>query len=183
MSPPTTIEADVTSPVPTGFLVGISVFAVVLGAAVLAWTDVTVAVVATLFGFHLVMLAGTQLAVASRGAYPTSVRVLVGVMGAYLLVVGLVCLFDPLTSLRLLAVLVAIGWIADAVGSLASARHTSGRVRTGLIAVAALSLAGALMLLLWPGLSLVLLVRLGGWLLVAFGIAELVRIGFVRRTA
>ncbi len=183
MSPPSTIEADVTSPVPTGFLVGISVFAIVLGAAVLAWTDVTVAVVATLFGFHLVMLAGTQLAVASRGAYPTAVRVLVGVMGTYLLVVGLVCLFDPLTSIRLLAVLVAIGWIADAVGSLAAARHTSGRVRTGLIVVAALSLAGALMLLLWPGLSLVLLVRLGGWLLVAFGIAELVRIGFVRRTA
>lgn len=183
MSQPSTIEAVPTSPVPTGFVVGISVAAVVLGVAILAWTDVTVAVVATLFGFHLVMLAGTQLAVASRGALPTGTRVVVGVMGTYLLVVGLVCLFDPLTSIRVLAVLVAIGWIADAIGSVAAARRSVGRVRAALFVVAGLSTAGALTLVLWPGLSLVVLVRLGGWLLVAFGIAELVRIGFVRRTA
>lgn len=183
MSQPSTIEADATFVVPTGFVVGISVAAVVLGIAVLAWTDVTVAVVATLFGFHLVMLAGTQLAMALRGELPVGVRVVVGVMGAYLLIVGLVCLFDPLTSIRLLAVLVAIGWIADAVGSVAAARRSAGRVRVGLFVVGGLSLAGALTLMLWPGLSLVVLVRLGGWLLIAFGIAELVRIGFVRRTA
>ncbi|MCW2754486.1 MAG: acid-resistance rane protein [Marmoricola sp.] len=183
MSQSSTLEVQPTSPLPPAAVAAAAIAAVVLGAAVLAWTGVTVVVVATLFGFHLVMLAGIQLAVASRGRLPTGVRVLVGVMGSYLLVIGLICLFSPFTSIRLLAVLTAIGWIADAVGSLAAGRRQHGRARTGLISSASLSLLGALALLAWPGLSLVVLVRLGGWLLIIFGIAELVRMALLRNPA
>jgi uncharacterized membrane protein HdeD (DUF308 family) len=183
MSEPGTLEVESKTAVPAGVVIGVAVAALVLGAAILAWTGVTLVVVATLFGFHLVMLAGAQLAVASRGQLPTGVRVLVGAMGSYLLVIGLICLFSPFTSIRLLAVLTAIGWIADSLARLAVGRRQRGRARTGLLLSAGLSLAGALALMLWPTLSLVLLVRLGGWLLIAFGIVELVRMVMVGRMA
>jgi uncharacterized membrane protein HdeD (DUF308 family) len=144
MSEPGTLEVESKTAVPAGVVIGVAVAALVLGAAILAWTGVTLVVVATLFGFHLVMLAGAQLAVASRGQLPTGVRVLVGAMGSYLLVIGLICLFSPFTSIRLLAVLTAIGWIADSLARLAVGRRQRGRARTGLLLSAGLSLAGAL---------------------------------------
>lgn len=150
-------------------VVGVAVAAIVLGIVVLTWTDITVVVVATLFGFHLVLLAATQLAVVSRGDVPSVTRAVVGVLGGYLLVVGLICLFSPFTSIRLLAVLTALGWLADAVaGVIGGARRTGG---TGLwlYLAAGGSVVGALALMLWPALSLAVLVRLGGWLLIAFG--------------
>jgi uncharacterized membrane protein HdeD (DUF308 family) len=163
----------------TSAALGTSIAAIVLGVVVLTWTDVTLAVVATLFGFHLTVLALRQLAVTSRGQLTGASRVLVGVLGGYLLVVGLICLFSPFTSIRLLAALTAIGWIADAVATLLS-RDTAG---TRLIAFASASVLvlGALALLAWPIHSVVVLVRLGGWLLVGTGVVRLGSWAAVRR--
>ncbi|MCW2787575.1 MAG: hypothetical protein JWP74_4092 [Marmoricola sp.] len=169
------------SGVKTSAAVGTAIAAIVLGVAVLAWTDVTLAVVATLFGFHLTMLGMRQLAVASRGELATRQRALVGLLGGYLLVVGLICLFSPFTSLRLLAALTAIGWIADAVATLLSGQAAG--TRPVAVASATVLVVGALVLLVWPIHSVVVLVRLGGWLLVGFGLVRFGSWAAVRRAA
>ena len=156
-----------------GVVVGVC--SVVLGIAAIAWPGVTLLVVAVLFGAQLLVtgLRRILLGVAAPGL-DTWVRALLVVLGVMVTVAGLICLRNPFTSLAVIVVLVSVSWLLDGAGDLVSA--FSGGREAGqrmLLAVGgALSVVGALVILFWPGLALLTLTRVGGWILVILGVAQ-----------
>ena len=110
-------------------------------------------------------------------------RALLGVLGVLTLIAGIICFFRPGTSLLVLAIVLAAGWIIDGVSELISAfavpRQPLGRI--GLIAFGVLSIIAAIVVLTFPGESLMLLARIGGVILIAFGIVSLIAAFLARR--
>ncbi|MDR6862644.1 DUF308 domain-containing protein [Phycicoccus sp. 3266] len=148
---------------------------VVLGIAALAWPGVTLVVVAVLFGAQLLVtgIRRTLLGLAAPGL-ETWVRALLVVLGVMVTVAGLICMRNPFTSLAVIVVLVSVSWLLDGAGDLVSA-FSGGREpgQRALLAVGgALSVVGALVILFWPALALLTLTRVGGWILVILGVAQ-----------
>jgi uncharacterized membrane protein HdeD (DUF308 family) len=148
---------------------------VVLGIAALAWPGATLVVVAVLFGAQLLVtgIRRTLLGLAAPGL-ETWVRALLVVLGVMVTVAGLICMRNPFTSLAVIVVLVSVSWLLDGAGDLVSA-FSGGREpgQRALLAVGgALSVVGALVILFWPALALLTLTRVGGWILVILGVAQ-----------
>lgn len=97
-------------------------------------------------------------------------------LGLYLIVAGIICILHPFTSLRVLVILTAIGWLAQGFGDFLSGSHRQGSARLAHWVLGLITIGGAIVLLFWPGLSLAVLVWLAGWFLVAFGVLQLVRV-------
>lgn len=157
----------------SGVLVGVC--SVVLGIAALAWPGVTLVVVAVLFGAQLLVtgIRRTLLGLAAPGL-DTWVRALLVVLGLMVTVAGLICMRNPFTSLAVIVVLVSVSWLLDGAGDIVSA-FSGGRDagQRGLLAVGGvLSVVGALVILFWPALALLTLTRVGGWILVILGVAQ-----------
>lgn len=168
----------------TGPLVGLGVLSVVLGVLVLAWPTATLLVVAVVFGLQLIVVGAVRIATSRLlPSEPGWLRPVSIVLGALTIVAGVICLFRPGTSLVVIAIFIAAGWIAEGVAAVAqgtgSERTTGARVYllvSGVVAV----LAG-LVVAIFPGSSLVLLTRLSGIMLILIGAAELVAAFMARR--
>ena len=167
-----------------GVRIALGVIAVLLGLLALVWPDVTLLVVAVLFGLELIA-AGVVRVIAAvqlrelRGWW----RAVSGVLGALTVIAGIICLFRPGTSLFVLVVLIAVGWLIDGVSELVSAFTVSGGAgeRIGMIAFGVISIIAAVVLLVFPLASLVLLARIGGLILIIVGIASVVSVILGRR--
>ena len=156
-----------------GVVVGVC--SVVLGVAAIAWPGVTLVVVAVLFGAQLLVtgIRRILLGVAAPGL-ETWVRALLVVLGVMVTIAGLICMRNPFTSLAVIVVLVSVSWLLDGAGDLVSA-FSGGREpgQRALLAVGGvLSVVGALVILFWPALALLTLTRVGGWILVILGVAQ-----------
>ncbi|MCE5290296.1 MAG: DUF308 domain-containing protein [Nocardiaceae bacterium] len=149
------------------------VLCILLGIAVLAWPGATLLVVAVIFGFQLLIQGILRIAAAFEFELPGMLKAAVGLFGVLLVIVGIACLLSPGRSLELLVVFIAVGWLFDAIAGAALGAHLSGGSRVAAWALAALSLLGAIVLFVWPGLSLVTLVVVAGWLLIFFGVGRL----------
>ena len=164
----------------TGPLVGLGVLSVVLGVLVLAWPKATLLV----FGLQLIVVGAVRIATSRLlPSEPGWLRPVSILLGALTIVAGVICLFRPGTSLLVIAIFIAAGWIAEGVAAIAqgtgSERTTGARVYllvSGVVAV----LAG-LVVAIFPGSSLVLLTRLSGIMLILIGVAELVAAFMARR--
>lgn len=148
--------------------------ALVLGIMILAWPGLTLGVIAVLFGIQLISMGALQLAAAASTPVMPVLRILIALLGVLVMAIGVVCLFDTFASLHMLAVFTAIGWLGDAVASFVRGAHGQGGLRWGSWIFGVVSLVGAVVLLSWPGLSLDVLARLAGWILVGVGISQLV---------
>ena len=101
------------------------------------------------------------------------------------IVAGIICLFRPNASLVVIAIFIAIGWIAEGIAALVQgfgSDRTTG-TRVFLIVSASSSILAGLVVAIFPGSSLVLLTRLAGIMLIVIGIAELVAAFMARRAA
>lgn len=145
-----------------------------LGIMVLVWPEATLAIVAVLFGLHLILLGVLQVVAGLKAPISTGLRVLVGVLGVVLVVLGIVCVLHPFTSLGVLVFLIAAGWMADAIAGAISGAAERGGARWGSWALAAISLVAAVVLLVWPKLTLLVMVKFAGWMLVIFGVIQLI---------
>lgn len=146
----------------------------VLGGILVLWPDVTAATVAVLFGIQL-LLHGVVRIVQSFTADDTAgERVLLTLLGVLSVAAGVLCLRHPLQTVAALALLVGLFWLIG--GLIEICRAVSGRaVRSWLDGLTGLlgALAG-LVLLCWPGPTvLVLTVLFGTWLLL-FGLLTIV---------
>ncbi|HEU4949004.1 MAG TPA: DUF308 domain-containing protein [Kribbella sp.] len=152
-----------------------------IGIAVLVWPDVTLLVIAVLFGLQLIIAGATRIAIAaalpaSSVAAHGSWRTISILLGVLTLIAGVICLFRPGASLVAIAWIVAIGWLIDGVSELV-AGFQSGRTgpeRITLILFGALTLIAAILVTVFPGKSLVVFTRIGGIVLIVFGLVELV---------
>jgi len=162
---------------PKGLRIAVGVICLVLGLVALIWPEATLTVVAVIFGLQLIIVGLVRVvaAVAAKEV-PGWWRVVSGILGVLTAVLGAIFLFRPSTSLVVLAIILAIGWIIDGVSELVSAfvvkRPTGERVV--LILFGALAIIAAIVVIAFPGDSLVVLTRIGGVVLLAFGIVELI---------
>ena len=168
----------------SGAIVGIGVLSVVLGVLVLVWPQATLLVVAIIFGLQLIAAGAVRLAVTRElPTDPGWVRPVSIALGALSIIAGIICLFRPGTSLVVIAILIAAGWIAEGVAAIvhgfASGRSTGARVF--LFVFGAISVIAGIVVAVWPGETLVILTRVAGILLIVIGVAELVMVFVARR--
>ena len=141
---------------------------VAVGILLLAWPSATLTIVAILLGVSLLVSGLLRLFDGFTARDESGgMRAAYIVIGLVAILVGLYCLRHTNVTIFLLALLVGAYWIMHGVADLAVAA-TSGPVpRRGLTIVTGLfSLAAGIVVLFWPGISLVLLLTiLGAWLL------------------
>jgi uncharacterized membrane protein HdeD (DUF308 family) len=153
--------------------------ALAVGIAALAWPEETLRVVAFLFGLNL-LLTGVI-----RGAlslfvpgYPGWYRALGVVFGALIAIIGLFCLRNLVGSLVLLVFLIGVGWLIEGLIELIHAIGARGEADPGesgrgvRISAGVLSIAAALVVLIWPQLTLATFLAIGAILLIVAGIAQ-----------
>jgi uncharacterized membrane protein HdeD (DUF308 family) len=160
-----------------GWVLGFGVVTLLLAIAVLAWPGETLLVLALLFGCQLVVYGIFRFV--SAFAYHSiggGTRVLFALLGMLSLIVGLWAIRHLDLTLLTLAVLLGIFWIVDGAVGLYTALSAEKGVpgRGWAIGSAVLSIVAGIILMAWPGISLLALaVVLGIWLLI-FGIMEIV---------
>jgi uncharacterized membrane protein HdeD (DUF308 family) len=147
------------------------VLAIGIGVLAFAWPEATLRVVAFLFGLNLLLVGGIRiLQMFVADGLPVLHRVLGVLLGLLVAAAGVLCLADVTTSLGLMLLIVAFGWLFDGIGEifLSIGRREpggGGRIVIGVVAV-----LGALALLIWPGLGLAGFVLIGATTLIFGGI-------------
>jgi uncharacterized membrane protein HdeD (DUF308 family) len=155
----------------------------VVGVLVLAWPGPTATVLAVLFGVHLLIAGVLQFVAAFSDAGRTGGRGLSCALGTVSLLVGLLCLRDPLQTVTVLALLVGVAWTVGGVirvvqGIVAGRGATRvWRITSGVVWVVAGSLV-----LVYPGATIVVVSAVVGVVLIADG-ACLIATGFTMRHA
>ena len=170
-------------PVPWWTVLATGVCAVVFGAAVLIWPDVSLRIMAALTGVWLLVAGVTWIAGAflprDQGGVGRQVRS--GIVGIAAVVAGLACLRGLVSRLAVLALLFAITWILSGLAGILAGVRRTGPARAGFIAVGLLSLIAGGVFLLLPDLSLSMLVLLTGVSGLVVGLAEVVLALILRR--
>lgn len=159
---------------------------IAVGIMLLVWPAATLTVVAFLIGAALIVSGLLRLFDGAVTRDETGgTRAADVVIGLLAVIAGLYCFKHHSLTVLVLALVVGLFWVIHGLGSLIVAA-TSGKVPgRGLRAIGGLvSVAAGLVLLFWPGLSLVLLLTiLGAWLIfygavlagLAFGLRRDVR--------
>ncbi|HEY3980921.1 MAG TPA: HdeD family acid-resistance protein [Streptosporangiaceae bacterium] len=139
-----------------------------VGVLLLVWPHATLTVVAILIGAALLVAGVFRLVdgIMDRGQ-GGGMRAADVVIGILAIVAGLYCIKHHALTILVVALVVGAFWIIHGVGDLITAA-TQGKVPgRGLRVVTGLfSLAAGIVVLFWPGISLILLLTvLGAWLL------------------
>jgi uncharacterized membrane protein HdeD (DUF308 family) len=158
-----------------GWIMAFGIITLLAGVAVLAWPGRTLVVIAVLFGIQLVVTGIFRFVAAFASDDLTGgTRALLAVLGVLSLIIGLYALRHVLITLLALALLLGIFWVINGAVELFTAlshREMTNRGWTGLMGV--LSVLAGIVVLVYPGISLlVLAVVLSVWLLI-FGVMEI----------
>jgi uncharacterized membrane protein HdeD (DUF308 family) len=157
-----------------GWVLTFGIITLVTGVAALAWPGRTLVVVAVLFGIQLIVMGIFRFASAFGSQDLTGgTRALLAVLGVFSLIIGLYAVRHILITLIALALLLGIFWVISGVIELfTSVSHREMRGRGWNAVMGILSVLAGLVVLSYPGISLlVLAVVLSVWLLV-FGVME-----------
>jgi uncharacterized membrane protein HdeD (DUF308 family) len=157
-----------------GWVLAFGIVTLLAGILALIWTGRTVVVLAVLFGIQLVVAGIFRFVAALATDDETgATRVLLALLGVLSFIVGLYALRHILVTIATLALLLGIFWIVNGaieVFTALSHRRMPGRGWT--IFMGLLSVVAGVVVLAYPGISLMTLaVVLGVWLLV-FGVME-----------
>ncbi len=147
-----------------------------LGLTLAVWPGETLVVVAILVSVQLIVTGVLRLvtAVAASSVEP-GMRALVGFTGALSLVVGLLCLRDPLQTLVALGLILGVWWVVEGVTDIVGAAlspHNERRIWD--VVMGAISVLAGGFLLVKPGLTLGLLVVVACTWLFAYGFFAIV---------
>ena len=152
--------------------IALGVGTVAIGLVALFWPQVTLVVLAVLFGIHLIFAGAMRIASAFASETVSGwLRAVMFIVGVLVLLAGLLCLRNPALSLLTVAVLISFGWIVNGMMELlAAASPEVPGSRWLLVLGGIVSIVGALLILFWPGLALLTFTIIGGVLLVVFGV-------------
>jgi uncharacterized membrane protein HdeD (DUF308 family) len=157
-----------------GWVLAFGVITLVTGILVLIWPGRTLIVVAVLFGIQLIVTGIFRFGAAFAADESGATRVLLALLGVFSLIIGLYAVRHILITLLALGLLLGIFWVVSGVIELFNAaqhRTMGSRGWTALMGV--LSIVAGLVLLAYPGLSLLTLaILLSVWLLV-LGLMEI----------
>ncbi len=158
-----------------GWALAFGIITLLTGIAALAWPGRTLVVVAVLFGVQLIVMGIFRFAAAFASEDLTGgTRALLAVLGVLSLIIGLYAVRHVLITLLALALLLGIFWIVSGAVELFTALSHRGMRGRGWNAVMGIfSVLAGIVVLAYPGISLlVLAVVLSVWLLV-FGAMQI----------
>jgi uncharacterized membrane protein HdeD (DUF308 family) len=145
-----------------------------VGMLVLVWPDISVVVLAGLFAIQLIVAGILQLVAAIWRDDGATARVLLGLCGAFSILVGLLCLRGPLQTAMLLGLLLGATWVVTGIIGIVHAFDPSaGHHRGWGITSGILSAIGGAIVLVYPGESIVVVTWLAGIVLVVTGLIVL----------
>jgi uncharacterized membrane protein HdeD (DUF308 family) len=156
----------------------LGLLAVLVGVLVLAWPSATVRVVAVLFGVNL--LVGGVVRVVQAILTPAAgvaARVLFGLLGVISIVIGVLCLRQPLQTVTVLVLLVGLFWliagVVELIVALSDGPPSRWTARTALaLGTGIVSLLAGTVVLAYPQVSLGTVVVLLGWSLLVYGVVS-----------
>ncbi|MFL6141445.1 MAG: HdeD family acid-resistance protein [Labedaea sp.] len=156
-----------------GWQIGLGVAALAAGLAMLVWPDVTLLAVAVIFGVQLILAGVFRLVTAffTDGA-SGAVRALFVLLGALLIIVGILCLRAPFQTVTILLLLAGLSWILNGVIELFHGFTGGGGWS---ILAGAISLGIGIVVLVYPAPSAITMVWVLGISLVVIGAMELLR--------
>jgi uncharacterized membrane protein HdeD (DUF308 family) len=147
----------------------IGVLTVVLGGFVIAWPDTTLKVLSVLLGIQLLIFGLYRLVRAF--ADDTVSKGLSGFVGVLGLIAGVVVVRNPFETVEVLAVILGVLWIVagaiDLIGSLADdTLPERGWIAFGGV----LSIAAGIIVVAWPGPTVLVLAWIAGLYLIVLGL-------------
>jgi uncharacterized membrane protein HdeD (DUF308 family) len=158
-----------------GWVLAYGILTVLAGVAVLAWPSETLLVIAVLFGVQLIISGIFRFV----GALATDdltggTRVMLALLGVLSIIIGLWAVRHAVLTLVALIVFLGIFWVINGLIEIfAALSHRDMPDRGWSVLMGVLSAIAGIIVLAYPGLTLVgLAVILGIWLLV-FGILEI----------
>ena len=158
-----------------GWLFAYGLLTLIAGVVVLVWPSETLLVLAVLFGIQLIISGIFRFVAALASDDLTGgTRVLLALLGVLSIIIGLWAVRHVLLTLLALIVFLGIFWVINGVIEIFTALgHREMPQRGWTVAMGLLSIVAGIIVLAYPGLSLLgLAVILGVWLLV-FGIMEM----------
>jgi uncharacterized membrane protein HdeD (DUF308 family) len=151
------------------------VIALLFGILVIVFPKTSLLVIGVLFGLQLLITGIIRLVVGitDKGleGWEKGLSITFGVLIA---IAGIFCLRNPALSILTLLVVLAIGWFVDGVMNIVIGVQNPKGERLWKIVIGVVFLLGAIVLLVSPVTSVVVLALLGGWILVFFGIVTLI---------
>lgn len=150
-----------------------AVLSIALGVFLLAAPATSLQIVAILFGLYFLVVGVVRvvLAFASSGL-SVGTRIIGILLGALLIVAGIIAFKNPEVTLITLAILIGISWIIDGIAGIAETADDSSKWFGTLLA--AISIVAGLYVIFVPHASLSLLVLFSGIALVLVGIFQLI---------
>jgi uncharacterized membrane protein HdeD (DUF308 family) len=168
-----------------GWVLSFGIITVLAAIFVLAWPAATLLVIAVLFGVQLIV-AGIFRFVAAFATDDASggTRVLYALLGVLSIIIGLWAVRHVLLTLLALVVLLGIFWVVNGTIELFTALSHRGMSQRGWsAAMGVLSILAGIVVLIYPGVSLLTLsIVLGIWLLI-YGFMEITAAFRIRRLA
>jgi uncharacterized membrane protein HdeD (DUF308 family) len=158
-----------------GWILIFGILMVVVGVIALAWPGPTVIALAVLFGIQLIVSGIFWFIGAfSRGEESGGARVMSAILGLLGILIGLYAVRHIVVSVVALALLIGIYWVANGIAEIYNAitRHEQEhRGWMGFLGV--LSVLAGIIVIVYPGISLVTLaIVLGIWLII-YGVMEI----------
>jgi len=162
------------------------VLTIVLGGIVLAWPGPTLLVASTLFGVYLLLTGFVGLFMAFTLPRSAGMRVLLFISGILSVVLAILSFrhFGDAYAILLLSLWIGIGFIFQGVSAIAAAIGESELPGRGWsIVLGVISVIAGLVVLVWPFVSIVVLVVVAGVWLVILGVVQIIHSFQIRRDA
>ena len=151
------------------------VLALILGVLALVWPGKTIIVAAIFFGAYLLVSGLMQVVFAFSLRISGAQRALLLISGLASLVLAVLCFLSLQDSILLLAIWIGIGFVFRGVSTTISAISDKTLPARGWeIFFGIVSLVAGIVMLVWPGLSLITLFQVVGIWLIVLGVFEIV---------
>ncbi len=151
------------------------ILALILGVLALAWPGKTIIVAAIFFGAYLLVSGLMQVVFAFSLRISGAQRALLLISGLASLVLAVLCFLSLQDSILLLAIWIGIGFVFRGISTTISAISDKTLPGRGWeIFFGVVSLVAGIVMLVWPGLSLVTLFQVVGIWLIVLGVFEIV---------
>ncbi len=165
-----------------GLLVGFGSLTVLLGLAVVLWPGSTLVVLAVFLGIQLLVNGVFKIVSAfAASSVDGGVRALLGLAGALSVIVGLLCLREPMQTVVVLGLLLGAWWVVSGLIDIFAAVLGDSRERGWHIVMGFVSVLAGGFLLVNPEVSLTALVIVVAVWLFGYGVIAVVA-GFRMRT-
>jgi uncharacterized membrane protein HdeD (DUF308 family) len=165
-----------------GLVLSLGIVSIVVGIIALVWPAKTIVVLAFLLAIWLIITGVFSIIRGFSRGLSGGMRALIIITGVLSIILGLLAFRGIFQAVEILAIFVAIAFLFQGFGALfTSAERTEGRgwnIFAGIV-----MLIGGIVILVWPGISLVTLAWVAGIWLIVGGLFEVVAAFRIRSLA